>query len=44
MYTEKTADGDFFDVSEVRGLRPEGVEMVGGGVKRFLDFLAEQNH
>ncbi len=43
MYTEQTSDGDFFDVSEVRGKRPEGVRLVGGGVKSFLDFLAAQN-
>ena len=44
MYTEQTSAGDFFDVSEVSGLRPEGVETVGGGVKRFLNFLAEQEN
>lgn len=44
MYTEQTSAGDFFDVSEVSGLRPEGVENVGGGVKRFLNFLAEQEN
>lgn len=44
MYTEQTSAGDFFDVSEVSGLRPEGVEIVGGGVKRFLNFLAEQEN
>lgn len=44
MYTEKTSAGDFFDVSEVKGLRPEGVKAVGGGVKKFHDFLVEQDH
>ena len=44
MYTEQTSAGDFFDVSEVSGLRPEGVEIVGGGVKLFLNFLAEQEN
>lgn len=43
MYTEQTSAGDFFDVSEVRGKRPEGVKLVGGGVKSFLDFLVAQN-
>jgi hydroxymethylpyrimidine pyrophosphatase-like HAD family hydrolase len=42
MRTEKTKQGDFFDVSEVAGERPEGVEHVGGGIKRFLEFLGEQ--
>ena len=42
MKTEKTAKGDFFDVSEVKGERPEGVQQIGGGVKRFLNFLQEQ--
>lgn len=43
MRTENTKGGDFFDVSEVPGERPEGVEHVGGGVKQFLTFLKEQN-
>lgn len=42
MHTEKTAGGDFFDVSEVKGERPEGVTVLGGGVERFLGFLREQ--
>ena len=42
MKTEKTGAGDFFDVSEVRGKRPEGVTKLGGGVERFLGFLREQ--
>jgi len=43
MLTEKTKDGDFFDVSTVSGQRPERVVQTGGGVRRFLDFLGEQN-
>lgn len=43
MYTKKTSPGDFFDVSDVSGLRPKRVKVLGGGVKRFLDFLAGQN-
>lgn len=39
MYTETTAAGDFFDVSNVSGERPQGVQTLGGGVKTFLDFL-----
>ena len=42
MITELTAGGDFFDVSEVPGERPEGVNHSGGGVKRFLDFLSSR--
>ncbi len=42
MKTGKTADGEFFDVSEVPGKRPEGVVQLGGGVERFLEFLKEQ--
>ena len=42
MKTEKTGAGDFFDVSEVRGKRPEGVTKLGGGVEQFLGFLREQ--
>ncbi|MDE6202529.1 MAG: HAD family hydrolase [Lachnospiraceae bacterium] len=42
MCTEKTAPGDFFDVSELPGKRPSGVEQVGGGVNRFLEFLRGQ--
>ncbi len=42
MRTEKSRQGDFFDVSEVAGERPEGVKQVGGGVERFLQFLHEQ--
>ncbi len=43
MLTEKTKDGDFFDVSTVSGQRPEKVVQTGGGVRRFLDFLGEQS-
>lgn len=42
MRTEKTKTGDFFDVSEVPGTRPEGVKQLGGGVNQFLGFLEEQ--
>lgn len=43
MRTDMTCQGDFFDVSEVSGERPEGVEHVGGKVERFLTFLRDQN-
>lgn len=42
MRTETTKVGDFFDVSEVEGERPEGVQRLGGGVTAFLNFLKEQ--
>lgn len=42
MYTDKTKEGDFFDVSDVPGARPDGVKITGGGVGRFLEFLREQ--
>lgn len=43
MITEVTKDGDFFDVSNVQGLRPENVKLFGGGVSAFLQFLEEQS-
>ena len=42
MYTETTKGGDFFDVSNVTGERPEKVKVLGGGVEAFLKFLKEQ--
>lgn len=42
MITEQTVAGDFFDVSEVEGERPEVVEVIGGGVNQFITFLLEQ--
>ncbi|XCB29805.1 HAD family hydrolase [Arcanobacterium hippocoleae] len=39
MRTELTGAGDFFDVSETAGERPEGVIVLGGGVETFLEFL-----
>ena len=44
MRTELTFVGDFFDVSSVEGERPDGVQVVGGGVDAFLDFLKEQSN
>ncbi|MDY5700514.1 MAG: HAD family hydrolase [Lachnospiraceae bacterium] len=43
MYTSKTKEGDFFDVSNVPGKRPEGVVVLGGGIETFLNFLREQS-
>lgn len=43
MVTERTKDGDFYDVSQVNGRRPENVLRMGGGVERFLNFLNEQS-
>lgn len=42
MITDKTRAGDFFDVSETPGERPKEVEQLGGGVKRFEEFLISQ--
>lgn len=41
MMTEKTRGGDFFDVSDLCGERPEGVVCAGGGVEHFLGALRE---
>lgn len=43
MMTAKSKEGDFFDVSQVPGERPEGVKCLGGGVNKFLEFLRNQN-
>ncbi len=43
MMTEATKGGDFYDVSDTEGDRPEGVNRVGGGVESFLKFLEEQS-
>lgn len=42
MITDITRAGSFFDVSGVSGERPREVEVLGGGVERFLQFLREQ--
>ena len=42
MLTEKTCKGDFFDVSNLEGVRPQQVKQLGGGIKTFLNFLVEQ--
>lgn len=42
MMTEKSCTGDFYDVSEASGKRPDGVNVLGGGVGTFLKFLEEQ--
>ena len=42
MLTEKTWKGDFFDVSNLEGVRPQQVKQLGGGIQTFLDFLREQ--
>lgn len=44
MLTDMTYAGDFFDVSEVDGQRPERVQRLGGGVERFLSALQEQEY
>ena len=42
MMTEASKTGDFFDVSETEGPRPEGVVHLGGGVQTFWEFLKNQ--
>lgn len=42
MITEKTREGDFYDVSENPWRLPKEVKAMGGGTKRFLNFLKEQ--
>ena len=42
MLTEKTCKGDFFDVSNLEGVRPQQVKQLGGGIQTFLDFLRDQ--
>lgn len=42
MYTQRTKHGDFYDVSDSSGVRPEFVRRVGGGVGCFHDFLLHQ--
>ena len=42
MITELTKGGDFFDVSEVPGKRPEEVIKLGGSIERFIGFLHGQ--
>lgn len=42
MITEASRGGDFFDVSEALGNRPEPVVALGGGVETFLAFLDKQ--
>lgn len=41
MLTEKTCKGDFFDVSNLEGVRPPRVKQLGGGINTFLQFLDE---
>ena len=42
MLTEKTKSGDFYDVSDLEGVRPEQVKHLGGGTQTFLEFLQAQ--
>lgn len=42
MLTPQTAPGDFYDVSQVPGKRPQNVRNPGGGVPHFLNFLKAQ--
>lgn len=42
MITSMTKAGEFYDVSEALGMRPAQVQVLGGGVKTFLEFLQSQ--
>lgn len=42
MLTELTRDGDFYDVSDLKGVRPTQVQVIGGGIQTFLRFLDMQ--
>lgn len=42
MITKQTKQGEFFDVSDAEGPRPECVNHLKGGVQTFLNFLADQ--
>lgn len=39
MITQLSKEADFFDVSPAQGIRPDKVQVQGGGVDRFLRFL-----
>lgn len=42
MITDLSKNGDFFDVSNLEGKRPDKVIVLSGGVERFLEFLKLQ--
>ncbi len=42
MYTEKSKDGDFYDVGTLVGNRPDYVKQIGGGIQSFIEFLKQQ--
>lgn len=42
MITPNTERCDFFDVSNLEGVRPVQVKQLGGGVATFLEFLKQQ--
>ena len=42
MITKQTQSGDFFDVSETPGSRPNEVQRMGGGIEAFLSFIRSQ--
>lgn len=44
MITDSSKSGDFFDVSNLKGKRPEEVIIFSGGVERFLEFLSSQEN
>lgn len=42
MITSNTEKCDFFDVSDLEGVRPAQVKQLGGGIQTFLEFLKQQ--
>lgn len=42
MLTDETKNADFYDVSNLEGVRPKEVQCLGGGIQTFLNFLREQ--
>ncbi|WP_300259809.1 HAD family hydrolase [Clostridium sp.] len=44
MITDSSKSGEFFDVSNLKGKRPEEVIILSGGVERFLEFLSSQEN
>lgn len=44
MLTERTKDGDFFDVSGLEGVRPRKIKQLSGGIQTFLSFLGNRRN
>lgn len=44
MITDLSKNGSFFDVSNLKGKRPDKVIVLSGGVEKFLEFLSLQSN